>query len=291
MALNELEKLSFWFENLLVQRNLRGMQHIKKHLLPGYLLRAARMMNSVNGAVLIGTGFPVGNTFETDGPVGAIALYNAMERLNAEPVLVCGAPLSTHLRKQYRVHPLIVGPHKARQEEALAALEHWKPELLISIERPGLSGDGHYYNMRGEIISDRAACFDSFFIHADCKTIAIGDGGNEIGMGKVREAIIQLDIQPANTDCDELILADVSNWGALGLVAMLECVANTPLLQWHKPYEILEFLSNHGSVDGVTGKNELTEDSLPVEEGVSLLNQLMERTTRYRQSLEDTLEN
>ncbi len=285
MALYDLEQISITIENLLVQRNLRGMQRLQEHLTAGYVLRAARMMHSVQGTVLIGTGFPVDETFETDGPVGAIALYNAMERLGAESVLVCGAPLSTELRKQYRVHPLIVGPHEARQKEALMALEHWKPELLISIERPGLSADGHYYNMRGEIISERAACFDTFFSNAQCNTIAIGDGGNEIGMGNVREAVAQLDIQPASTVCGELILADVSNWGALGLVAMLECVADTPLLELHKPEQIFQFLSDHGSVDGVTRKNELTEDGLPMKDGVSLLHQLMELTTRYRQSL------
>ncbi|TCS40462.1 DUF4392 domain-containing protein [Reinekea marinisedimentorum] len=285
MSLTALEQLSVEIEDILVQRNLRGMKDIQQHLPAGYLLRAARMMNAVTGSVLIGTGFPVGETFETDGPVGAICLYNAMEAIGAEPVLVCGAPLSTHLRKKYRVHPLIVGPHASRQKEALAALEHWKPELLISIERPGLSEDGHYYNMRGEVISERAACFDSFFDNAQCETIAIGDGGNEIGMGKIRDAVRSLDIQPAFTSCNELILADVSNWGAIGLVAMLECVANKPLLTLHKPDEILQYLSDHGSVDGVTRRNELTEDGLPMDEGLALLNQLVALTTQYRQSL------
>jgi len=285
MSLPALKQLSVEIENILVQKNLRGMKDIQHHLPAGYLLRAARLMNAVKGSVLIGTGFPVDETFETDGPVGAICLYNAMEKIGAEPVLVCGSPLSTHLRKKYRVHPLIVGPHASRQQEALAALEHWKPELLISIERPGLSEDGHYYNMRGEVISERVACFDSFFDNAPCETIAIGDGGNEIGMGKIREAVRSLDIQPAFTSCSELILADVSNWGAIGLVAMLECVSNTPLLELHKPDEILQYLSDHNSVDGVTRRNELTEDGLPMDEGLELLNQLKAMTAQYRQSL------
>jgi hypothetical protein len=285
MSLTALEQLSVEIEDILVQRNLRGMKDIQKHLAAGYLLRAARLMSEVKGSVLIGTGFPVADTFETDGPAGAICLYNALEAVGAEPVLVCGAPLSTHLRKSYRVHPLIVGPHNERQKEALSALAHWKPELLISIERPGLSEDGQYYNMRGENISERAACFDSFFDHAQCETIAIGDGGNEIGMGKIGDAVRSLDIQPAHTSCSELILADVSNWGAIGLVAMLECVLNTSLLELHKPDDILQYLSEHGSVDGVTRRNELTEDGLPMTEGIALLNQLMALTAQYRQSL------
>jgi hypothetical protein len=80
-------------------------------------------------------------------------------------------------------------------------------------------------------------------------------------------------------------LADVSNWGAIGLVAMLECVLNTSLLELHKPDDILQYLSEHGSVDGVTRRNELTEDGLPMTEGIALLNQLMALTAQYRQSL------
>ncbi|TXR54413.1 glutamate cyclase domain-containing protein [Reinekea thalattae] len=280
-----LEALGLKMEAILVQRNLRGMQDVYSKIEGGSLLRAAQLMANVKGSVLIGTGFPVGDTFETDGPVGAICLYNALEALGAEPVLVCGAPLSTQLRKSYRVHPLIVGPHAERKSEALSALAHWQPELLISIERPGLSEDGQYYNMRGEVISERAACFDSFFENAQCETIAIGDGGNEIGMGKVKEAVRSLDIQPAHTSCTELVLADVSNWGAIGLVALLECITNKPLLSQHKPAEILSFLSELGSVDGVTRKNELTEDGLSMEVGIALLNELTLLAANYRQSL------
>ena len=54
---------------------------------------------------------------------------------------------------------------------------------MISIECPGLAADGRYYNMRGEDITARCSFFDPFVTGANCATIAIGDGGNEIGMG------------------------------------------------------------------------------------------------------------
>ena len=72
--MNELE-LSKQIENALVKRNLRNMQVAQAALEPGYYLRAAAVLKNIQGAVLIGTGFPVTDTFETDGPVGAIALY------------------------------------------------------------------------------------------------------------------------------------------------------------------------------------------------------------------------
>ena len=58
-----------------------------------------------------------------------------------------------------------------------------------------------------------------------CPTIAIGDGGNEIGMGNIAETLSQLDIRASKTHCDELLVADVSNWAAHGLIALLAVMA------------------------------------------------------------------
>lgn len=266
--------LSLEIENILVERNLRGMKTIQDALSQGYILRAAKMMLPVRGTVLIGTGFPVMDTFETDGPVGAIALYQAFEALGATPVIVCGAPLSRVLAADYRVHEIAVGQEEQNNLEAQQALASLQPELIISIERPGLAGDGKYYNMRGEDISARAACFDSFLIHANCPSIAIGDGGNEIGMGNIQEALINLDIQASVTRCTELIVADVSNWGALGLITMLDWLSGKNILTKLDALAVLEFLSKHGCVDGVTRENTLTEDGLPAQDGIDLLARL-----------------
>ncbi len=278
---DELLKLSEIIEDMLVERNLRGMGSVQHALTKGYVLRAVQLMLKVRGRVLIGTGFPVGDTYETDGPVGAIALYQAFEELGAEPTLVCGPPMSNVLQGHYRVHNLIVGPHEDRDHEAQSALEALTPELVISIERPGMAEDGHYYNMRGENISEKAACFDSFFAHANCPTIAIGDGGNEIGMGNIREALKSLDINPAQTGCTELIIADVSNWAALGLIALAEFMTKRSLLSKIDSLSVLEFLSNNGSVDGVTRQNTLTEDGLDAKEGIGLLDRLKQLVSDY----------
>ena len=101
------QQLSQQIEDLLVARNPRGMKTVQKALEPGYYRRAARLMRGVKGTVLIGTGFPVVDTFETDGPVGAIALYDAFESLGAHPIIVCGAPLSQALAERYRVHDIV----------------------------------------------------------------------------------------------------------------------------------------------------------------------------------------
>ncbi len=267
-------ELSQQIEDILVARNLRGMKQVQDFLQPGYVLRAAEFLRDCTGHVLIGTGFPVVETFETDGPVGAIALYDTLAVLGAKPVIVCGPPISEVLSRDYAVHEIRIGPHAEREAEALSALNTYQPQAIISIERPGMAADGDYYNMRGESISQYTACFDSFFTSCICPTIAIGDGGNEIGMGKVGEALKTLNIVPAQTSCDELIVADVSNWGAYGIISFLSVWNNKDYLAEIDPMKTLRFISELGSVDGVTRVNQLTEDGLDPSEGESVIQQL-----------------
>jgi len=274
--MNEAEQLelSLRIEDILVARNLRGMKTVQPHLQPGYCLRAASLVRNCRGNILIGTGFPVVKTFETDGPVGAIAMYEAFEKLGATPTIVCGRPISQALAERYRVHEIRVGDHDKREHEAQDALERFQPEVVISIERPGQAADGGYYNMRGESISENTACFDTFMIQSHCPTIAIGDGGNEIGMGKVADALKDLNIVPSTTSCDELIVADVSNWGAYGIISFLSVWNRRDLLGEIVPLDILRYISELGSVDGVTRVNQLTEDGLDVSEGEKVLLEL-----------------
>ncbi|MEP0073656.1 MAG: glutamate cyclase domain-containing protein [Marinomonas sp.] len=271
---NSLETISTNIEEALVARNLRGMADVRPALQEGYCLRAAQTLFDAKGVVLIGTGFPVTDTFETDGPLGAIALYKTLEKTGSTPYIVCGAPLSQALKNDYRVIDIQLGKHDKQDQEAQAVLDELQPKVVFSIERPGQAEDGHYYNMRGENISARSACFDSFMNQATCPTIAIGDGGNEIGMGNITEALKSLDIVAATTKCDELLVADVSNWGAYGLIAMIGRLANTDLLAEINPLEILRYLSSLGSVDGVTRLNQLTEDGQDVEVGDALILEL-----------------
>lgn len=282
------QALSQQIENWLVARNLRGMQLVQPHLRPGYLLRAARLFNLAAGStVLIGTGFPVLNTFETDGPVGAIALYQCAEQLGLKPVILCGDPLFSVLNAHYQCYPLSVNQYQhlpAIAEQALAAL---KPALVLAIERPGFGANGRYNNMRGEDISERCASFDFFLTQARCPTLAIGDGGNEIGMGNVAAALSQLSlagqltITPSVTQCDELVIADVSNWAAWGIIAMLSLLRGQNLLANASVLPLLTFLVDNGCIDGVTRQPTLTEDGLPYQEGDALISRLQALVTAH----------
>lgn len=270
----DLQQLSIEVERLLVRQNLRGMNNLLPYIEQGAYLRAAKCIAGCTGLVLIGTGFPVAHSFETDGPLGAIILYLLVEKLGASPMLACADPLYSALKHDYSCLQLPLNSDSAAAF-ACQTLEQLKPELMISIERPGLAADGRYYNMRGMDISARCANFDVFFQHANCPTIAIGDGGNEIGMGKIHQAVSQLAITPAMTSCDELLLADVSNWAAYGLLALVSSLQGQSAAQdWLvdcQPEELLKYLVERGCVDGVTGLASLTEDSLSPEHAIQLI--------------------
>ena len=53
----------------------------------------------------------------------------------------------------------------------------------------------------------------------------MGDGGNEVGMGKVQSLVQQHipngDSISANTTCDHLIVSDTSNFGAYAIIASI----------------------------------------------------------------------
>lgn len=268
------QQLSLDIEDLLVARNPRHMQVARDALVPGYYLRAARYLKDLDGVVLIATGFPVTGTFETDGPVGAIILYQALASLGAKPVLVCGPPLSAVLEKDYELLQLTATTLEDAKAEAKDNLARLKPQAIIAIERPGLAADGRYYNMRGVDISERCYFFDPYMDQADCPTIGIGDGGNECGMGKIGAALASLDINASATSCDELLVADVSNWGAYGLLAILSIWARKDLLAGISPVEILNYLCIRGSVDGVTGESTLTEDGMDARVGTHIIHEL-----------------
>lgn len=282
-----LDLLSQQIENALVERNLRHMAVLHGALPTGYCLRAAKLLLPAS-RVLIATGFPVEKTFETDGPLGAIALYQALTARGVHCDLACADPLASQLCDDFNVHTLKAFDPEQGISEAREALAALQPDAIVSIERPGMAADKRYYNMRSEDISARCAVFDYYLELADCPTIAVGDGGNEIGMGKLKDQVKELAIEASVTSCDELIVADVSNWGAYALIALIDALSGDSRLAAVEHEPTLRYLSNRGSVDGVTRENTLSEDGLPVEAGEALLHTLQELVTQYRARTEIT---
>jgi len=261
-------------ESLLVTHNHRGMATAGASLEPGYLLRAARLIQASAGRVYILTGFPVGDTFETDGPAGAISLYRLCERLGSDPIILSDPAVTTALAAEFRCHTLTDTSAAGARQSATALFKQAPPALVISIERPGAAQDGRCYNMAGDTISAHSAYSEAYLELANCPTIAIGDGGNEIGMGNLMGALSHFDIQPAVSTCEELVVADVSNWAAYALCLITDWLNGARYCLADDVQADLEHLVSQGAVDGVTGHATATEDGFAEQSAQRLIHDI-----------------
>ncbi len=264
-------------EEIILQHSTRGMDRVREHLKPGYCERAARIILENRGTVLIGTGFPVAGSFESDGPIGAIALYHILAYLHYQPKFVCAPPLSNILAKRFDTCEIPILTWEKSRKMARDILNNINPSLVVSVERPGITENGRYYNMKARDISALTAKYDLFFNYATCPTIAFGDGGNEIGMGNVHEILAGMNIIPSVTTCDELVVSTVSNWGVYGVIALMSHELKKDLLDLIQTEAIAGDLLANGSVDGVTTRPELSEDGFPINVGVAIIQQLRDQ--------------
>lgn len=257
-----------YIEKTILQHGYRGMPILAQQLPENYIEIAANAILSwPKGKILIATGFYVAGYAETDGPLGAVAIAKAIEKLGFEPVIVTDKFCEGFF--EIENIPVIYVPLDAQKEQLEAILEEQKPVGLIAIERCGTNVNGVYANMSGKDITDVTAPIDLLFDMAAGKipTIGIGDGGNEIGMGNVQETIAkELALVPCRNTVDYLVIATVSNWGGYGLVAGLSEAAGEKLLMSYEEIAIyLEKIVKLGSIDGVLKEHVLSADAFGLD--------------------------
>jgi len=232
-------------------------------------------------SVAIITGFyvPLGTppAAETDGPVGAAMLAGALTRVGVPCRLVTDEPCRATCAAALRGTdiPLDVVPLGGILDDVIALWRTLGVTHALSIERCGRGADGAPRNMRGEDISAFTTPLDELFLAGPWQRIAIGDGGNEIGMGSLPASLIGAHVAHGEkiacaTPADHLIVAGVSNWGAYALIGALAVIRDdwrvtlTDCLDAARDEAILQAIVNDGpAVDGVTRQRTLTVDSLP----------------------------
>lgn len=269
---------------------------IARLAIPGAMAAAARSLASARRVVLV-TGFVPRPEWsaETDGPSGTIVLGRALRQLGARVVYLGDPPVLPVLEACLKAvsEPVDVVPvplePEAAVREARRALRAVAPTHLVAIERPGRAADGDYYNARGDSVAALNAPLDVLFLRQRGRrpgtvTIGIGDGGNEIGMGRVRARVARDVAHGAKiasvVRTDHLIVAGTSNWGAWGLTAHLSLHAGRDLL--HTPEEearLTRAMVAAGAVDGLTGAAQASVDSLPVTVHQAVLATLRELTS------------
>jgi len=226
--------------------------------------------------ILLATGFPIppSGQPETDGPLGAVVLAAALDALGAEPVVVAepavADPIAAVADALGSEPPEIVSIHPSGDGEPTALLDR-DPGAVVAVEKPGVAADGSYRSMTGVDISSSVAGVDSLVAAArerGIPTIAVGDGGNEVGMGVVQSAVeTHVDhgeTIACRTAVDDLVVAGVSNWGAYGIVAALSLETGRDLLHSGETEQaLLAAAVEAGCVDGVTGEATPSVDGIP----------------------------
>ncbi len=250
-----------------------GGRGIAAFFTPGAAVAAARALRGAR-RVLITTGFLVQpGVAETDGPPGAAVLGRALRLLGVRVRYVTDAVTAAPLAAALKVlgEPAEILEYDGGDEAAAPLLRSERPTHLIAVERPGRSRSGDYLTARGESVAAWNPPLDALFLErSGAVTVGIGDGGNEIGMGNVRDRLARegaLMARIASTVCvDHLVVAGTSNWGAYGVVAALARLAKRPLV--HDPSlerTLIEACVAAGAHDGITRRREPTVDGLPLD--------------------------
>src|ERR1700722_928532 len=156
-----------------------------------------------NAGLCVVTGFYIANADppagETDGPLGALFLARALTPLGIRVALATDP--FCHAAMQAGVNAAGLGPGVPilrLNDDLDKSLFSGLPSLthLIALERVGPSRAGRCYSMRGRDITAHMAPAHRLFERNDddgrpaLTTIGIGDGGNEIGMGKISAEVI-----------------------------------------------------------------------------------------------------
>jgi len=144
------------------------------------------------------------------------------------------------------------------------------------------------HTMRGRDITENASPAHRLFEMAAGRraitTIGIGDGGNEIGMGKIPWDVIHRNIPggglvACRVPTDHLIVCGISNWGAYALARGVWLLRGQPfpaaLADAEIERRILQTMIQRGPlVDGVTGQPTVSVDGLAFDDYMRVLPQL-----------------
>ena len=271
-------------EDIILDRDQRGISKLRGYLPEDYCEDAAQLILSNPGRAFVISGFFIIGAMasETDGPPGAYFIGKALQKLGYDVTHITDEYSSSLYNCISDVGEVIEFPVTdvdSSRSFARQLLSDMKPSIVISTERCGVTQKGEYLNMRGVDISQYNARADYLVLDHNA-TVGIGDGGNEIGMGKLAEQIPTIDTlpkQPTIVPTDKLILASVSNWGASGLIAGLSLQAKQNLLPSpEKEEEVIKQMVDIGAVDGFKVERTYAVDGFPLEENRKTLERLHE---------------
>lgn len=278
-------------EDIILEHDRRGISSLKPHLPNDFCGQAAKLIKDSQGPTIIVTGFYIlsAQAPETDGPPGAIILGKALQEIGHDVTYITDQytnDLIAHIvGSDTKVIDFPIADEKTSISIANNLLDNLNPSTIVSIERCGFTKEGLYRNMHGQDISEYNAKIDYLFSNhliddVPTKTIGIGDGGNEIGMGNLASVIPSIPSLvklPCITSTTKTIISSVSNWGAYGLVSALSMIHGKNLLpSIEDEKSLIKEMVDLGAVDGFSGKQDYRVDGFSLDENSETLIKLHE---------------
>ncbi|MGD9924787.1 MAG: glutamate cyclase domain-containing protein [Hyphomicrobiaceae bacterium] len=229
---------------------------------------------------------------ETDGPPGAAALAVAIHAATgAVPVLLTEAEFIENLsataaaaglglrspeyalKTPFTTTVLPLAADDGAKDQAKQYLDTYAPTLLVSTEKIGPNADGVAHMSSGTPAAGSRARAEHLFDIGAARGIAsigIGDNGNEIGFGRISDAVKRWkpggERLATRVATDVLFPANISNWGAYAVIAALAIRLQRPDLLHDADTErrMIEACVATNAVDGSTGRHILAVDGTPL---------------------------
>ena len=248
--------------------------------------------------------FPVG---EMDGPPGGATLALSLDLgLGAKPFFAAEPPLVNLMEEACRAVGLLpmpyeqamerdhtavvvsfpIGGHEESRRAAEKLLDTYEFSCVFTTERLGRNRKGRYHSAGGTEHETQDRCKVDHIVDVARErgilTVAVGDGGNEIGLGSIFEETRSIvnygevcscpcgDGIVSAVETDALIVAATYNWGVVGLEAALAIINDNQDMMHDRDAEgrVLHRLADLGCADGATVMTTPTCDGTP--ESVSL---------------------
>lgn len=218
--------------------------------------------------------FPVG---EIDGPTGGAVLARALEMLGHE----------VHFLAEDQIKGPFEGlKHRLKLNTAFRSTSGLSSEIVrgwageydmaVAIEKLGRAKNGKRHSIQGTPLEiDGDAYIDDMFMAMNDKgklTIGIGDGGNEIGHGKIYDTVVRLHPKGAVlatvTPTKHVYPVSVSNFGAYALCAALALQTKRPelMVDGATVRTLITTVNTLGQLDGSTvDPHYLGDDGIPID--------------------------
>ena len=240
-----------------------------------------------NAKVAIVTGIVVAGHLpkgEVDGPIGAAVLGRALSLLGHKVDLMVEAPMNDVMEGLVKTlgYP---GKVVLTSDRSAEEVKGWADDydVAVTIEKLGRNSKGLRHSVNGTPLEKTGDYYiDDFIVAMNDKhklTIGIGDGGNEIGFGKMHDKAQKIVLHGADCGCpchggivtttatQYLIPAAVSNYGAYAVTAALALGAERPdlLVDGAMVKKLIEGVVALGCLDGGTlNPTFIGDDGIPI---------------------------